>query len=517
MAGNDMAAKWYYRKNGNEVGPVSGEDLQRLVATRQITSDDLIRRDGMENWIPASKVAGLLRPVKPKTPIANQRSPEPQPTEAQDHLSTSKDEPSIGELAKAVGTIAAEKVQGTANQAVSILTSEQTKEKIEKVTSLGKRILSWLSALIRTFLAWFLAFLTRSSKISTLKHTLDKEWFVSSNAKTTGPFTLATILEQWNHGVINDNTLVFIEGDEHWTPLNGYESLRDLRNHLKEQRRDRFRLSIAAAAIAVFAIVVYLPTQSVSPISSVQDDKLIGESLGFVVCGLSVILPNGEQKEFPQSTGTSFAVSPTGHMLTNAHVVKSTSNFRKSPLLHTFQNKGFDVTPTVWVFLNGEKHIAEVLHISDSYDLAVLKLNHRFLHPFRLSKSDTVSRGTDVFALGFPGAARSALSTEEMLEDVRRENAEDSVKKSFKPRDFEFILTTGSVSRSTEESEGRKWIQHNADINPGNSGGPLTTNDGKVIGINTLGQPGASGVFFSLSMEQLRKEIESFVHGVRWE
>jgi len=511
-----MAAKWYYQKDGNEVGPVSGEDLQRLVAARQLTSDDLIRRDGMENWVPASKVAGLLRPVKPKPPIASQRSSEPQSIETQDHLSTSQDEPTIGELAKAVGTIAAEKVQGTANQAVSILTSEQTKEKIEKVTSFGKRILSWLSDLIRRFLAWFLAFLTRSSKISTLKHILDKEWFVSSNAKTTGPFTLDAILEQWNKGIVNDDTLVFIEGDEHWTPLKGYESLHDLREHIKEQRRDRFRLSIAAAAIAVCAAVLYLPAQSVSHISSVQDDKLIGESLGFVVCGLSVILPNGEQKEFPQSTGTSFAVSPSGHMLTNAHVVKSTNNFRKSPLIQTFKNKGFDVKPTVWVFLNGEKYIAEVEHISDSYDLAVLKLDHRFLHPFRLSESDTVSRGTDVFALGFPGAARSALSTEEMLEDVRRENAEDSVNKAFKPRDFEFILTTGSVSRSTEESEGRKWIQHNADINPGNSGGPLTTNDGTVVGINTLGQREASGVFFSLSTDQLRKEIESYTNGVQW-
>lgn len=254
MVGNDMAAKWYYQKDGNEIGPVSGEDLQRLVATRQITGDDLIRKDGIENWVPASKVAGLLRPVKPKPTIASEQSPKSQSTEAQ--------EPSIGELAKAVGAIAAGKVQGTANQAVSIFTSEQTKEKIEKVSSFGKRILSGLSALIRNFLAWFLSFLTRSSKISALKPKLDKEWFVSSNTKTTGPFTLDVILQQWNNGTINDDTLVYIEGDEHWTPLKDFESLRDLRNQLKDQRRDRVRISFAAAGMAVCAVLFTFPFNS---------------------------------------------------------------------------------------------------------------------------------------------------------------------------------------------------------------------------------------------------------------
>jgi serine protease Do len=66
------------------------------------------------------------------------------------------------------------------------------------------------------------------------------------------------------------------------------------------------------------------------------------------------------------------------------------------------------------------------------------------------------------------------------------------------------------------ESAGRTWIQHNADINPGNSGGPLSTTEGVVLGINTLRHEGASGVFYSLSLPQLREEITKHAPNAVW-
>jgi serine protease Do len=60
------------------------------------------------------------------------------------------------------------------------------------------------------------------------------------------------------------------------------------------------------------------------------------------------------------------------------------------------------------------------------------------------------------------------------------------------------------------------WVQHDASINPGNSGGPLLNEQGLAVGINTIGIKEAAGTFYSLSLPQLRKEIEGHVRGAAW-
>jgi S1-C subfamily serine protease len=177
-----------------------------------------------------------------------------------------------------------------------------------------------------------------------------------------------------------------------------------------------------------------------------------------------------------------------------------------------------DVTPRIWVFFGQkQKYLANIVHISEDFDLAILKIDRNGGTYFRLSQSDTHRRGAPVHALGFPGAARVALSEEELGEQARRHKSGTTIQTEFKSRDFEFILTTGAISRVTSESEGRRWIQHNAAINPGNSGGPLVTDNGIVIGINTLGIAGGAGVFYSLATPQLRKEIGRYVSATLWE
>ena len=54
-------------------------------------------------------------------------------------------------------------------------------------------------------------------------------------------------------------------------------------------------------------------------------------------------------------------------------------------------------------------------------------------------------------------------------------------------------------------------VQHNAQISGGNSGGPLVDKEKwHVRGINTLGIRAeiAQGIFFSVQMKQLRKDID---------
>ena len=49
-------ANWYYTKGGRQTGPMSEDDLRRLVAKGDVEADDLIWRDGMGNWLPVRNV-----------------------------------------------------------------------------------------------------------------------------------------------------------------------------------------------------------------------------------------------------------------------------------------------------------------------------------------------------------------------------------------------------------------------------------------------------------------------------
>ena len=495
-----MAAKWLYQQEGQEIGPVSAEDLQRLASTGVIADETLVKKIGMDSWVQASKVSGLLKPAKPK----------PKPPESS--IPAAPTEPSVGELAKAIGSVAAERVQGAAKQAVATLTSEEAKETYRMAWSWQPDLANW----------------SRPGKIALLKKDMPSQWFVSKNAKSLGPFDIAQMIRKMQANEIKGDTLIYGEGDERWRPLSTFNNLVELQTLAGQQQRDTRRL----ITIAVFAVVLVsgsyfldsmprlslpgIPSLFGGTITSVKDDASLEDSLGMVVCGLAATMPSGEERELPQSTGTSFAITHDGFMLTNSHVVKETKQLQRSPVLKQMMNQGWDVRPTIWVMIGGNKYEATIPFVSSKYDLAVLKIDRRFKRPFRLSTSDSIERGTDVNALGFPGAAQAAISTDELFDNARREGAHEDVKTAFKPRDFEYVLTTGNVSRSVEETEGRKWVQHNADINPGNSGGPLVTEDGTVVGINTLGHTGASGVFFSLIPEQCREDIDKHAKGVKW-
>jgi hypothetical protein len=61
--------EWYYADNGQQMGPVSAFELRALLAKGAVKPDDLVWRDGLSNWIPASQ-ARELWPNLPATPVA---------------------------------------------------------------------------------------------------------------------------------------------------------------------------------------------------------------------------------------------------------------------------------------------------------------------------------------------------------------------------------------------------------------------------------------------------------------
>ncbi|KQS79526.1 serine protease [Rhizobium sp. Leaf384] len=139
--------------------------------------------------------------------------------------------------------------------------------------------------------------------------------------------------------------------------------------------------------------------------------------------------------EDPASSGTGFAVTVDGWLLTNAHVVEGCGRIE-------VKGKG-DATD---------------IRVDATNDLAALKLTTmESLRPLAFRNSPT-RLGEDIVAIGFPLAALLA----------------DSVK-----------ITTGNVNALAGIRNDTRYLQISTPIQPGNSGGPLVDRSGNLIGITS--------------------------------
>ena len=254
------------------------------------------------------------------------------------------------------------------------------------------------------------------------------------------------------------------------------------------------------------------------------DEKGLEEAVGLVVGGfeLSVSgLDTPRRIERAVSSGSCFAITPNGCVVTNRHVVELIERAEgESGSKQLERLLGRDAKPRVWVFFAGVKSSATIQYVSERYDLAILKVDTPPQTVFRLASSSKLTRGHEVYAAGFPGIARTAVSLEELSQESLFEMGEEpDVRSRFRPRDFEFTLTKGILSRVYAEANGRCWIQHEAVVRHGNSGGPLLDADGVVIGINTQIQKNEEGdvqTNLALDVAQLRAEIEANTIGTVW-
>ncbi len=159
-------------------------------------------------------------------------------------------------------------------------------------------------------------------------------------------------------------------------------------------------------------------------------------------------------------SGSGFAISADGYILTNNHVVQGASQ------LYVISN-------------DGTRMDAQVVNTDQFSDLAVLKVNGKLKAVARLGNSDNLKPGETLIAIGSPLG------------------------------DFRNSVTVGVVSatgRSLDSGRGYQMdgmIQTDAAINEGNSGGPLVDLAGEVVGINTMivrssGNTVAEGLGFAI-------------------
>ncbi len=67
-----MASNWFYADSGKDPqqrGPISSEELRGRARSGMLKPDDLVWKEGMQNWLAARKVKGLFLDPTPRVPL----------------------------------------------------------------------------------------------------------------------------------------------------------------------------------------------------------------------------------------------------------------------------------------------------------------------------------------------------------------------------------------------------------------------------------------------------------------
>jgi len=165
----------------------------------------------------------------------------------------------------------------------------------------------------------------------------------------------------------------------------------------------------------------------------------------------------------PGGLGSGFVIDPSGHIVTNAHVIEGSVQIE----ITVFRRKDKSLRREVY------KNV-KILAVNRQDDLALLKVepddvDYEFVH-VPMGESLVLEAGDEIFAIGNPmGLERS--------------------------------VSKGIVSVPSRYLEGAGlFLQHTAAISPGNSGGPLFNSRGEVIGVNSrkVAAAAAEGLGFSI-------------------
>ncbi|XP_070785643.1 serine protease HTRA3 isoform X2 [Enoplosus armatus] len=172
-------------------------------------------------------------------------------------------------------------------------------------------------------------------------------------------------------------------------------------------------------------------------------------------------------RNIPLSSGSGFVMSENGLIVTNAHVVSTTTPVSGQQQLKVQMH-------------NGDVYEASIKDMDKKSDIATIKINPQMELPLLfLGHSADLRPGEFVVAIGSPFALQNTVTTG-IVSTAQRDGKELGLRDS----DMDYVQT-------------------DAIINYGNSGGPLVNLDGEVIGINTLKV--AAGISFAIPSDRITR------------
>lgn len=170
-----------------------------------------------------------------------------------------------------------------------------------------------------------------------------------------------------------------------------------------------------------------------------------------------------------KSSGTGFAISSDGYIVTNQHVVDGATKIKVRGVKGNFS----------------KIYSAEIVVEDKNNDLAIIKINDADFTtlgtpPYQINHS-LIDVGSSVYALGYP--LRATMG--------------DEVK-----------LTNGIISSKTGFQGDITTYQITVPVQPGNSGGPLLNSKGDIIGIINAKHIGAENASYAIKSNYLMNLIQ---------
>ena len=181
--------------------------------------------------------------------------------------------------------------------------------------------------------------------------------------------------------------------------------------------------------------------------------SIVGIKVEYTVNSSFSFFGRGNQTSTATAEGSGIIISDDGYILTNNHIVSSTSS-------DSYYQVSEDSKVTVLLYNDDTEYEAKIVGKDEQTDLAVLKIEKTGLSKAEFADSDSLKVGEFAMAVGNPLGMQSSIS----------------------------CGVISALNREITDSDGKTFvlIQTDAAINSGNSGGALVNSEGKVIGINTL-------------------------------
>ena len=185
-------------------------------------------------------------------------------------------------------------------------------------------------------------------------------------------------------------------------------------------------------------------------------------------------------KSTATAAGSGIIISEDGYILTNNHIVNSSST-------SYYYELGNANKVTVTLYNDSTKYDATIVGTDSQTDLAVIKIEKNGLKAAELGDSDAVQVGEFAMAIGNPLGLTDSVTAG----------------------------IVSAVNREVSDQDGNSYvaIQTDASINSGNSGGALVNSKGQVIGVNTLklSGTGVEGVGFAIPINSTKEIYEQLI------